>query len=92
LVKSEAVATRISEGLWRRHGEQAFEIIQNGDLEEVFTGLGICYAELAWIALNEDVVTREDLLRRRLPIAMARSASEIANNQKLQALLVDVGL
>jgi glycerol-3-phosphate dehydrogenase len=58
----------------------------------VFTGLGICYAELAWIALNEDVVTREDLLRRRLPIAMARSASEIANNQKLQALLVDVGL
>ncbi len=91
-VKSEEVAARISEGLWRRHGEQAFEIIESGDLEEVFTGLGICYAELSWITKNEDVVTREDLLRRRLPIAMARSASEIANNQKLEALLVDVGL
>ena len=92
LVAEPQAAVRIAEGLFRRHGEQAFEIIQSGDLEEVFAGLGICYAELHWIALNEDVHTREDLLRRRLPIAMARSASEIANNQKLQALLVDVGL
>ncbi len=92
LVSDQAAAVRISEGLWRRHGEQAFEIIQSGDLEEVFVGLGICYAELSWIAQNEDVFTRDDLLRRRLPIAMARSASEIANNQKLEALLVDVGL
>ncbi len=91
-VAVEELAARITQGLWRRHGEQAFEIIENADLEEVFAGLGICYAELYWIARNEDVVTREDLLRRRLPIAMARSASEIANNQKLQALLVDVGL
>ncbi len=92
LVEDQVAATRISEGLWRRHGEQAFEIIQSGDVEEVFVGLGICYAELQWIAAHEDVVTREDLLRRRLPISMARSAAEIANNQKLQALLVDVGL
>jgi glycerol-3-phosphate dehydrogenase len=92
LVQDQGAAARISEGLWRRHGEQAFEIIQSGDVEEVFGGLGICYAELQWIAAHEDVVTREDLLRRRLPIAMARSAAEIANNQKLQALLVDVGL
>lgn len=92
LVANSGAATRTAEGLWRRHGEQAFEIIQLGDTEEVFVGLGICYAELQWIAQHEDVVTREDLLRRRLPIAMARSASEIANNQKLEALLVDVGL
>jgi glycerol-3-phosphate dehydrogenase len=92
LVSDTAAATRISEGLWRRHGEQSFEIILSGDLAEVFEGLGICYAELQWIAQHEDVMTREDLLRRRLPIAMARSATEIANNQKLQALLVDVGL
>lgn len=88
----EAEATRVAEGLWRRHGEKAFDIISSGDAEEVFSGLGICYAELHWVALNEDVATREDLLRRRLPIAMARSATEIANHQKLQALLVDVGL
>lgn len=91
-VTDPQAAARTAEGLWRRHGEQAFEIIELGDTEEVFVGLGICYAELQWIAQHEDVVTREDLLRRRLPIAMARSASEIANNQKLQALLVDVGL
>jgi glycerol-3-phosphate dehydrogenase len=92
LVPNAEAATRTAEGLWRRHGEKAFEIIQLGDAEEVFEGLGICYAELQWIAKHEDVVTREDLLRRRVPIAMARSAAEIANNQKLQALLVDVGL
>lgn len=92
LVPNPKAATRTAEGIWRRHGEQAFEIIQLGDTQEVFEGLGICYAELQWIAQHEDVVTREDLLRRRVPIAMARSASEIANNQKLQALLVDVGL
>ena len=92
LVADSGAAARTAEGLWRRHGEQAFEIIQLGDTQEVFEGLGICYAELQWIAQHEDVLTREDLLRRRLPIAMARSASEIANNQKLEALLVDVGL
>lgn len=91
-IQDPEAATRVAEGLFRRHGERSFEIIENSDLEEVFAGLGICYAELHWIALNEDVVTRDDLLRRRLPIAMSRSASEIANNQKLQALLVDVGL
>jgi len=92
LVQNQAAASRISEGLWRRHGEDAFEIIAAGDLEEVFQGLGICYGEMQWIARHEDVVTREDLLRRRLPISMARSASEIANNQKLQALLVNLGI
>jgi glycerol-3-phosphate dehydrogenase len=77
--------------MWRRHGEMAFELA-GSDLEEVFEGLGITYGELEYIAKNENVVTREDLLRRRLPIAMARSSEEIAANAKLQRLLVDMGL
>ncbi|MEY3560895.1 MAG: hypothetical protein RL068_47 [Actinomycetota bacterium] len=86
------VSLRVAQGLWRRHGEAAFAVVASGDVNEVFEGLGICFAELEYIAKHEDVHTREDLLRRRLPIAMARSASEIEQNQKLQKLLVDMGL
>jgi glycerol-3-phosphate dehydrogenase len=39
------------------------------------------------IAENEEVKTAEDLLRRRLPIALARSKQEIKANQKLQSFL-----
>jgi glycerol-3-phosphate dehydrogenase len=55
-------------------------------------GLGITEQELNYIIRHEDVVTREDLLRRRLPIAMSRSEAEIAANSKLQALLEAAGL
>ena len=82
---------RVSKGLWRRHGESALQFgAQNP--KEVFEGLGISFGEIEYIAKNEDVKNREDLLRRRLPIAMARSEEEIAANQKLQQLLVDMGL
>jgi glycerol-3-phosphate dehydrogenase len=55
----------------------------------VFEGLAITFGELAVIAENEEVKTAEDLLRRRLPIAMARSNKEIKDNQKLQSFLKD---
>jgi glycerol-3-phosphate dehydrogenase len=55
----------------------------------VFEGLAITFGELAVIAENEEVKTAEDLLRRRLPIAMARSKQEIKDNQKLQSFLKD---
>jgi glycerol-3-phosphate dehydrogenase len=90
-VSEPAHAKRIADGLWRRHGNEAFDFYEN-DLEEVFEGLGITYGEIRYVVQQEDVQTREDLLRRRLPIAMARSAEEISANQKLQKLLVDMGL
>jgi glycerol-3-phosphate dehydrogenase len=85
------VRTRLVEGMWRRHGERAFEFATDEPVE-VFEGLGISFGELRYVAKTEDVVTREDLLRRRLPIAMSRSAAEIAENSKLQSALVDMGL
>ena len=53
-------------------------------IEEKF---GICGAEVRYVLENEQVKTADDLLRRRLPIAMCRSASEIAQNIKLNQLL-----
>jgi glycerol-3-phosphate dehydrogenase len=80
--------------MWRRHGSRALEIAkllesQPEARELVFEGLAITFGELAVIAENEEVKTAEDLLRRRLPVAMARSKQEIKANQKLQSFLKD---
>lgn len=84
-------AERIAEAMWRRHGEKAFEILSNKPVE-IIPGLGITEEEIRYIAANEKVVTREDLLRRRLPVMMARSDKELSKNKKLQQLLVELGL
>ena len=87
-VSSES-AERVAAGLWRRHGIQAQHIIDSTSnlLEEVFEGTGITYAEVSHVIHNEMVIKAEDLLRRRLPLAMLRSESEIASNDKLQEIL-----
>ncbi len=90
-------ATRIAKGIWRRHGSKAKAIIDAGlakgeNLEEVFEGTGITYLELKHVIATERVCAAEDLLRRRLPIAMTRSAKEIANNKKLQQILSEANL
>ena len=85
-------ADLIAEGLWRRHGHRAFDVIGKEKLEDLFDGLGITAQELRYVAENEDVTTREDLLRRRLPVMMARGEKELAANKKLQNLLVELGL
>lgn len=89
-----ASSQRIASGLWRRHGAKAFSIVdaRSADLAEVFEGTGVCYAELDYIIVNEMVVKAEDLLRRRLPLAMLRTEAEIRSNQKLQGLLAKHGL
>lgn len=82
----------IIESLWRRHGSQAHEIL---DLitdrlslsESVFPGLGICAAEILYVLENEMILSEEDLIRRRLPIAMTRSESEISQNRVYQQLV-----
>jgi glycerol-3-phosphate dehydrogenase len=90
---SASEAQRIAESIWRRHGERSFEILADGqELTDLVPGLGITEQEVNYIIRHEDVVTREDLLRRRLPIAMSRSEAEIAANSKLQALLEAAGL
>lgn len=94
LVQQKATQTPnlIADGLWRRHGEKAFEIIAGQSLTDLIPGLGITEAEIRYISSSEQVVRREDLLRRRLPISMARSDAEIAANEPLQKLLVELGL
>lgn len=97
LVESVEQAARISKGLWRRHGSTAQALIDAAKaagetLEEVFEGTGITYLELKHVIATERVVKAEDLLRRRLPIAMTRSAQEIANNKKLQQILGEANL
>jgi glycerol-3-phosphate dehydrogenase len=88
-VSDKASAERISEGLWRRHGAAAEGIVDSAKepLEEVFEGTGITYAELIHVIRNEMVVNPDDLMRRRLPLAMLRSAEELASNDKIQAIL-----
>lgn len=85
---------RVATGVWRRHGSKAPAIVaaSTDGLEEVFEGTGITFTELAFVTRDEKVVYAEDLLRRRLPIAMLRSGVEIANNFKLQELLGREGL
>ena len=91
--KNPETAKRIAESTWRRQGERSIEILaQSQSLTEMIPGLGITAQEIEYIALHEDVKTREDLLRRRLPIAMARSEKEIADNGPLQDLLERLGL
>lgn len=92
IVKDSSYLNLLVDGLWRRHGEQAFEIadlfLKNPDAAEpVFPGLGFSFGELDFIIQNEQVKTAEDLLRRRTPIALVRSADEIANNSRLQKLV-----
>lgn len=86
-------AKRIAEATWRRQGERGFEILGSAnEVSEIVPGLGISAQEIEYIAKNEEIQTREDLLRRRLPVAMARSGAEIADNTKLQELLRSLGL
>jgi glycerol-3-phosphate dehydrogenase len=87
-----AAATRIAEGLWRRQGVQAFEIIAGKLATEIIPGIGVTEAEIRHIANHEDVQVREDLLRRRLPISMTRSPQELSANKELEKLLVELGL
>ena len=82
----------IADGLWRRHGGEAFKIVGDAKLEDLIPGLGVTEQEIRYIAKNEKVLKREDLLRRRLPISMARSDAELASNKRLQSLLVELGL
>jgi len=91
------LSTEVLEQLWRRHGKAAFEIVRrisqsNQDAQLVFEGLAITFGELRYIAEKEQVRTAEDLLRRRLPIAMVRTKQEIEQNSKLQSFLGEVGL
>lgn len=89
LCVSQESAERVATGLWRRHGMQAQAIIDSTShpLEEVFEGTGITYAEVSHVIHTEMVFKADDVLRRRLPLAMLRSEDDIAANDKLQEIL-----
>jgi glycerol-3-phosphate dehydrogenase len=95
LAEESEAAERIAAGIWRRQGERGFDILSTlGDrkITEIVSGLGISEVELRYIAANEQVKSSEDLLRRRLPVAMSRSASELEANVELNRVLSDLGL
>jgi len=82
----------IIESIWRRHGSEGVSIVelisQQPELgDSVFEGLGITFAEVEYVLRYEQVQTAEDLLRRRLPIAMSRSKNEIESNERLSSTL-----
>jgi glycerol-3-phosphate dehydrogenase len=89
LCVSRESAERVATGLWRRHGMQAQAMIDSTSqlLEEVFDGTGITYAEVSHVIHTEMVFKADDVLRRRLPLAMLRSEDDIAANDKLQEIL-----
>ncbi len=68
------------------------QIVGKGHLTELIEGLGITEQEIRHIAMAEMITTREDLLRRRLPVKMSRSDKELSANKPLEKLLVELGL
>lgn len=83
-------ADNVAKGLLRRHGGNAFAIVDasaSEDLAPIFDGLDYCAAELSHITSHEMVATAQDLLRRRTPIALVRTEGEIQANQRLQNIL-----
>jgi glycerol-3-phosphate dehydrogenase len=97
LISDSLLSEQVASQLWRRHGIAALEILERLEnqpeaRELVFESLPITFGELSFIAQNEEVRTAEDLLRRRLPIAMVRSEIEIKANKKLQSFLNDYKL
>lgn len=84
-------ASEIAAAVLRRHGRAAEHIAKAWQqdaisAEEVFLGSAVTFAELEHILQNEMIVTRQDALRRRLPLALVRSETEIQANQRLDAL------
>jgi len=85
-------ALDIATQLWRRHGNLATSIVDRWssnplESELVFDGLYFTVGELLHIVETEHVITSADLLRRRTPIALIRSAAEISANLKLSQVL-----
>ena len=79
----------VAPAIWRRHGNQSFEILksfrENDDyLERIFPELELTLGECVYIVKNEMVQKPEDLWRRRTAISLIRSAEEISQNRLVQ--------
>jgi glycerol-3-phosphate dehydrogenase len=86
---SESDIDVVAPAIWRRHGNQSFEILksfkENEDyLERIFPELELTLGECVYIVDNEMVQKSEDLWRRRTSISMIRSADEISQNRLIQ--------
>jgi alpha-glycerophosphate oxidase/glycerol-3-phosphate dehydrogenase len=86
---SESDVEFVAPAIWRRHGNQSFEILksfrENNDyLERIFPELELTLGECVYIVKNEMVQKSEDLWRRRTAIALIRSAEEISQNRLVQ--------
>lgn len=81
----------IASGIWRRHGNNSFEIlsIMNQDaknLERIFPELDLTKGECLYIIKTEMVQKPEDLWRRRTAISLLRTPDEISNNPQISQI------
>ena len=84
----EAGAEKLSERLWRRYDERAFELLaaikaDPREAEILIKGTDYLRAELRLIEKSEMVTRLEDFLRRRSKIALVVRRDEIANAEGL---------
>ena len=88
---SESDVEFVAPAIWRRHGNESFEILksfrENNDyLERIFPELELTFGECVYIVKNEMVQKPEDLWRRRTAISLIRSAEEISQNRLVQRI------
>jgi glycerol-3-phosphate dehydrogenase len=75
----------IAPAIWRRHGNESFEILElfkddSRNLERIFPELDLTLGECKYIVKTEMVQRPEDLWRRRTAVSLLRSAEEISHN------------
>lgn len=88
-------AAEMANQLWRRHGASAYLIVKSfsedpSNSQLIFEGLYFTIGELKHIINTEHVLSPDDLLRRRTPLALLRSKTQIAENLNLQKLLQSI--
>ena len=79
----------IAPAIWRRHGNESFEILallkqDSQNRERLFPELDLTLGESIYIAQKEMVEKPEDLWRRRTAISLLRTNEEISNNPLIQ--------
>lgn len=95
--KNPELAKKVLAGLIRRHGSEIENILELWRQDEansqiIFEGLDFTKGELLYIINNEDVVSPDDLLRRRTPLKLLRTEEEIKQNKLLQEVLESITL
>jgi glycerol-3-phosphate dehydrogenase len=79
----------IAPAIWRRHGNQSFDVLKiisdnHKNLERIFPEIDLTVGECLYIVMREMVVNPEDLWRRRTALSLIRTKEEISTNPLVQ--------